>query len=66
VGCDQRAEFRALLSPLAWSLCFRNWVMTSAMYSSTGAAQEGNTGRIKPGQRQIRTFTTLAIVDKSA
>jgi ADP-ribose pyrophosphatase YjhB (NUDIX family) len=31
------------LSPLAWSLCFRNWVMTSAMSCSTGAALEGST-----------------------
>jgi hypothetical protein len=32
--------------------------MTSAMYSSTGAARDGSTGRIKPGygQRQLRTL----------
>lgn len=32
--------------------------MTSAMYSSTGAAKDGSTGRIKPGcgRRQLRTL----------
>ena len=36
--------------------------MTSAMCSSTGATQEGSTGRIKPGQRQLRMLAARPVV----